>query len=291
MKIITTIILCLISLSAYNQINEFAPIGAKWWYSTTEPEAGGGPLTITSIKDTLIDGKSCSILIFDPLPNAVIDNDSLLIYQDDFKIYRYFPQLSNFYPLYNFALGPGDSYFCYTLGLDLLLDSILITIVDTTTETINSTPLKKQIIQTTGNYDWGTDVYEILGNMQMLLPVYGVVEIIEGPLRCYEDINLGHFETGIVSDCDEIVTNILELNSPIINIYPNPADNTLIINSGIQNTLSKVEIIDINGITKVEYLAPESVNNTFDISNLSTGIYIVKISYLNSIHFFTLFKK
>lgn len=290
MKIIPIIALCLISLSAFNQTNEFAPIGAKWWYSTTEFEAGGGSLTITAIKDTIIGVKSCSILIFDPLPNAIVDNDSLLIYQDEFEVYRYFPQFTNFYMLYNFTLGPGDSYFCYTLGPDLLLDSLLVTIVDTTTEIINSTPLKKQIIQTTGSYDWGTEVYEILGNVQMLLPVNGVVEIIEGPLRCYEDINLGHFETGIVADCDEIVTNVIELNSPIINVYPNPAADRIFIHSQTQLEGVNIRVIDLAGsiidIYSLDVFSREQLN----VSHLLSGVYIMHFQTIEFNYFFTLIK-
>jgi hypothetical protein len=292
MKTFFAVFFTFIVFDSFSQPIDFAPLGSKWWFSSTEFETGEGPITATVIGDSTIEGNLCSILTFTPSPNLIVGSDSLFLFNNDQKIYRYFQDYNNFYLIYDFSLNPGDSYYSHTLGLDNLLDSIYVQIIDTTTEIINSIPLKIQSINYVGPYMWGSEIYEVIGNTLMLIPVNGLVEEIEGPLRCYEDVNIGHYETGIVESCDIIKTTI-ELNAKeqSINIYPNPADNTLIINSGIQNILIKLEIIDINGITKVEYLASESVNNTLDISNLSTGIYIVKISFLNSIHFFTLFKK
>lgn len=274
----------------FSQSNHFAPAGAKWWYSTSEFEASGGPLTITSLNDTTIDGKNCSILTFDPVPNAIVNNDSLFIYQDSLKIYRYFPQFTNFYNLYDFTLGPGDSYFCYTIGPDLLLDSLLITIIDTTTETINSTPLKRQIIQTTGSYDWGTEVYEIIGNMQMVVPVHGVVDVIEGPLRCYEDINIGHFETGIVSDCDEIITNVIEIDLATLYIYPNPADNEIFISTQTQIEDVTIQIFDLNGNMLDNINFSTLSNELINVSRLSSGFYFIRFQTIEFNYFLTLIK-
>lgn len=268
---------------AFGQTNEFAPVGAKWWYSTSEFEANGGPLTITSIKDTIIESKSCAILIFDPAPNGVLNNDSLYVFQDSLKVYRYFPQFEDFYPLYDFTLGPGDSYFCYTLGPDLLIDSLLITIIDTATVNINTKNLKKQIVQTSGYYDWGIEIYETIGNIQMLVPVYGLVEIVEGPLRCYEDDNFGHYETEIVSDCDEITT-ILDLSLPTIEIYPNPAEKYIILNSEISSL--DLNIYNLQGVLIQKHV---NVQKTLDITKLTPGNYILhfqsdyKVYYINLI--------
>ncbi len=44
------------------QTNEFAPIGAKWWYGYQDFFTVGY-FTIESIGDTLIEGKTCRILL------------------------------------------------------------------------------------------------------------------------------------------------------------------------------------------------------------------------------------
>jgi hypothetical protein len=76
---------------------------------------------------------------------------------------------------------------------------------------------------------------------------------------------------------DSVVINLLNGTTsikypekPNINIYPNPASNTLFIDSDVE--ISKIRITDIKG--KLQF---EALVNRIDISDLKTGVYIASI--------------
>lgn len=45
-------------VQSYSQTNEFAPIGATWWYNY-EYFSGSGYLQLQSVSDTVISGVNC----------------------------------------------------------------------------------------------------------------------------------------------------------------------------------------------------------------------------------------
>lgn len=65
-----------------------------------------------------------------------------------------------------------------------------------------------------------------------------------------------------------------------VNIYPNPTSNQLTINSG-ESSVNQIQICDVQG--KVVYQSNESFvgNKTFDVSNVTKGFHIIKISGAN----------
>ena len=77
------------------------------------------------------------------------------------------------------------------------------------------------------------------------------------------------------------VNNIATHN---LNIYPNPAINTLHIDS--ENAISKVTVLSVSGKSIIT-----SMENTIDVSALSTGIYLLKIELANSQVIFDKFLK
>jgi hypothetical protein len=61
-------------------------------------------------------------------------------------------------------------------------------------------------------------------------------------------------------------------------VYPNPAHNNLFINTD-ENTTS-VSVTDIIGQTVIaEQRVTPQQTNSIDISNLSNGVYLVKVNY------------
>lgn len=274
-------LLCIlhIGLNSICQTNNFAPIGATWWYSTSEWEAMGGPLKISCSQDTIINGKTCSVLDFNVSPNGVTFTDSLFMHQQDSQIFRYIPQLDSFYLQYDFNLNPGDNYYCFTLSPSYTLDSLLVTITDTSTVIINEVTLKKQLIQTFGQYDWGSEIIEVIGNNQMIVPVHGLIDIIEGPLRCYEDDYLNLYETGIVSSCEDLVSITTELEKVSISMYPNPTDNLLniILTHPIEHETYSLHILSATGSQLyTASLSPNSLH-TLDLANIQHGLLFVQV--------------
>ncbi len=75
-----------------------------------------------------------------------------------------------------------------------------------------------------------------------------------------------------------LVTDITENNKPIINIYPNPAKGTLIIQNKENVKIKSISILDLNE----RILKQFDINQTrLNISGISSGIYLLKISYKN----------
>jgi hypothetical protein len=70
--------------------------------------------------------------------------------------------------------------------------------------------------------------------------------------------------------------NSINLTNNAISVYPNPAEDMLYIASN--NTTTDVAIIDVVGNLVKEYKnAGQSVN----VSDLTTGVYIVRVSNIN----------
>ena len=67
-------------------------------------------------------------------------------------------------------------------------------------------------------------------------------------------------------------TSILDAQTSTVNIYPNPAQNTLYIESA--ETVEHVSIYDISGRVLLQEINP---NQSIDINSLAIGIYLVKV--------------
>ena len=100
---------CLLGFSQ----QEFAPIGAEWYYSFNEgmQNEGAGYYLLKSIKDTTIDSKECKVLSHTLVNSKRISTylGQSIVYHDtkENKIYRYL--YANFYLLYDFTKVVGDT--------------------------------------------------------------------------------------------------------------------------------------------------------------------------------------
>ncbi len=70
---------------------------------------------------------------------------------------------------------------------------------------------------------------------------------------------------------ETLSVNDVERN--LVNLYPNPAQNKFAINTNANN----VEVYNITGKKVLEYNGNFSANHPFDVSNLTTGMYLVKV--------------
>jgi len=78
------------------------------------------------------------------------------------------------------------------------------------------------------------------------------------------------FSTNCNNDCYPVGIN--EYNSSNYNIYPNPTSNQLTIDTELE--ISEITIIDITGKT-IKTITTDF--NIVDVSNLTNGIYFIKI--------------
>ncbi|MEY8758406.1 T9SS type A sorting domain-containing protein [Chryseobacterium tongliaoense] len=94
----------------------------------------------------------------------------------------------------------------------------------------------------------------------------------------YDDA--GDYSYGVVVD-DLLITNgVVLATSEVsvtdqVNVYPNPVKDNVFITSGNQNKIGKVSIIDMSGKMIKTF---EKKQDSYDLSDLQKGIYIMTIS-------------
>lgn len=275
------ILFILISISLKISAQEFAPIGAKWHYcqGTPNPELIAFK-TIEALSDTVIDGQSCRKLIQDseyvppvePLLFMYSSNDSVFVYQEE-----------SFHLLYDFGAIAGDTielgYSTYNgLPLKMIIDS-------TSTITING-QLKKLQYVTCGDgmvIEFGGRVIEGIGNTEYMFP--RLDGNFDGPLRCYEDDQLGlflnpfHTNNGWdFQNCEQIITGLDELSgTETIRIYPNPVASTFVITNLDRDTV--FELLDLQG--KKVMTGIVNPDQEINIQSIPKGLYLLKLENSN----------
>jgi len=281
----TLLFLMFISGAVLIQAQDWAPEGSKWTYTLSYAMSGGiDKLVIRSVGDTVIQGKSCHIL-----HKSTIVCDELgfteFMYSDNGKVYFYDVSRLKFQMLYNFNAIKGDSWVWYPGNMGYQ-DSIIVNVDSAFSKTINSRILKEihvsYSLDQNGVEPLGTgDIIESIGDTYYMFPwVFNGCDVMfGGPLRCYDDTILGHYETGVVSSCNYSNLGINEGSglSSLLNIYPNPFSNTVTIEPGhdVNSQIIPVEILNVLG-ERVFYWNLSKYNNTIDLSKLQNGIYFLK---------------
>lgn len=111
-------------------------------------------------------------------------------------------------------------------------------------------------------------------------------------LLCFYDDATNLYIHPLYDTCHvEWTSNILELTKPKAIIYPNPADDKLILSmSDIYESRGSIQIIDIYGkiVFKDEF---SEKNHEILLSNLSSGLYIIRIEIAQQIMMIKFFKQ
>ena len=97
-----------------------------------------------------------------------------------------------------------------------------------------------------------------------------------GLLRCYEDVHLGVFETGIRNYCEEeIVVGIQPSENPL-SFFPNPVSSSISIQLESSPADYSIEIFNMEGqlISKQE---PFESPCQIDFSAFTQGVYFLTI--------------
>jgi len=268
--------ICLSCVQAFSQTPEFAPVGAKWWYTNKKASSEDYPPEVKEvIGDTIIDGKVCKIIINDFYSD---DFNIEYIYQEGKVIYNYIQQDSTFRVLYDFSKTLGQSYMSYS-GLNAP-DSTLVTVINYDSINLSGMNLITQEISIMGPATWGNVNIEKIGNLGYMIPFNSLVNSFPGPLRCYEDAEIGHYETGIVENCDDLILNVnpIEVVSEFT-VYPNPANKTLTI--AILEFDSEKEYVfkawAMNGSLIADIKLITGQDNIIPISTWSMGMYLCEV--------------
>lgn len=264
----------------------WAPIGAKWSYTLRFAFSGEvDTLVVRSTGDTIIQGKQCRIL-----KKNITTCDERGIYEymysDSGKVFFFDNSRSKFQMLFNINAKIADTWIWKIKDFPSQ-DSVVVIVDSISTITINSIIYKKIFVEYVNvTLPWSISgngrIIENMGDDYYLFPwVSGICDItFGGPLRCYQDSIMGHFETGVVSNCNYRTVGLNEKSKSeiVISIYPNPTRNTfsIILDETEPFNSKQVEITNLLGVRI--FLGTFSTNKySIDLTNQPDGVYFISI--------------
>jgi hypothetical protein len=156
---------------------EFAPVGAKWYFLNEATECG----IYTSIKDTVISGKHCKVIV------GLYDSPHYL-YQEDNKVYLWFNE--SFYKIFDFTVEKDDSVQLTALTIDEIL-TLDCKVEDVSyTNSYGEIPLKHVVVsfqspEITEGSGWYSYTEKI--GAEFIIPRVNVVYTNSNGLMAYED--------------------------------------------------------------------------------------------------------
>jgi hypothetical protein len=292
-KLIFNLILLFLTITTYCQ--EFASIGAEWYY--TERHAFSGDITflkIISDKDTIVDGKTCRVI--QKLGNPMCSGrpDTEYMYQEDSVLYFYDTTFNKFQILYDLTKKVNESWIIEVVDImyENNLDSIKITIDSISSIVINETSLKRlhvtySVLTEFHPYSYSSIIIEKIGDIKYLFNYYPYSSMAcdgnySDGLRCYEDSKIGFYSTGVADSCNYVYiwTGLNDIKSQTqISLFPNPAQDY------VEIEIKKVseytaELYDLNG----KYLKSTKTfnsNTRLDLSEIENGLYLIVIKEKN----------
>ncbi len=290
MKIFLIFLLVLFNIGTVLS-QRWAPVGAKWWYSSYALNKDNYVTPLESIGDTIIQGKNCKVIQSIGIGGCTFGYQMIpiYIYSDTSKVFYFNSNLNQFCLLYDFDKLPGEIFYIKTEENDsvgFLIDSIGYTIVD-------SSMLKVQYVTTIFNFNsiWiGSSgrIIEGLGHSSFLFPINrdACDDSWTVSILCYSDQTMSYHNPYYSSDlCSTI--DIKEVKNDIqFKVFPNPisADQNLNI---IFNYPKKCPVIitiyniigELMFKTIVDHVCQGENNiQITNIEKLSVGVYLVKIS-------------
>lgn len=178
------------------------------------------------------------------------------------------------YLMYDFSIGVGDSVLIGIMGTVYL-------VVDSISEiTINQTERKKYWLSCTMMPEYSETWIEGIGSNKGIC-WSGSANVVGGWswFLCMSENGELIYMNPNYESC-YLFTEIEEIEKSSLKIFPNPTKNTL--------SIENIENIDIESIsllnTKGQLIKQFDSNKTsFDISNISSGCYVLKIKHKNGV--------
>ena len=288
MKIINVVVLIILSSffqKTFSQTDTsvFAPIGAKWYYGFEIAPMESDKqvyVLIESVKDTIIKGINCKILQeTEHFDTGLVNLGKYIVYGEGSKVYYFHPK-GKFELLYNFSAIKGDTL--TLVNLPNTYDSITkIEITRTDTLIVNNHKLRRLYDMELSDYgkSFGTYIERIGGLIYFFPEEYRSDASRIGPLRCYEDNELGLVKFGNI-DCDysDYLVGIDEkrLTTSNVRIFPNPFNDAIKIDS--DKLIKSIRLINTSGSTifhKNNILSNNVIVNEY----IKPGMYLLKVDF------------
>lgn len=283
-KIITIITILIFPFFVTAQ--EFAPIGATWYFAETYyGSLDTGLVTFSSIGDTIINNKSCQVVKKDKRSCYSFEGE-YFFHQEGDSVF-YFNQTSeNFDLLFDFNANIGD-HWNIVWGDNDFMDTMIVTVDSISWFKLNSTDsLRIQNVSITSSIFPEPSYRKIIHNIgfeiSMLPFLYSsaVCDInYEMGINCYQDSNIGLFNFS-GTECN--YTPVHNIDKPnTFEVSPNPTSRSFFIKNRISETSkNQIQLFDFKGEMILEQSINFSKNQSVEIktNHLSSGIYFLKIS-------------
>ncbi|TVR76432.1 MAG: T9SS C-terminal target domain-containing protein [Saprospirales bacterium] len=267
---------------------EFAPLGAKWWYRTfaSNCEHDNNFFTVEAKKDTLINNRLSRILEIDwnDRPDKF---STLIVHSNEGRVY--FFEDEEFKLLYDFSLQPGDTLWHHIPKNRMSLDvgfthdeqipyfseespfPFTLTAIDTVE--LNGYTTRQFNFLPAGIFDlWMPIVVEPVGNLEALIAMVDIRPASNncfGYLRCYSDHRFNYQFSS--EDCT--MTNVDDIPIPNIRIYPNPVVDILYISWFEDFNSNNYKIFNVSG----QMVKSGEFTNTILVEDLLSGVYILHL--------------
>lgn len=274
---------CDAASTAYRYV-DCGTVGAQWYYSESyffTPAIGYHQMSSTG--QVTFQGKTCRTLQNSgwacngrPL--------SEIIYQEDKKIFYYNEPDSAFHLLYDFGKQVGESWNMEIRSENQEPDTFVMTVTGIENIVINGVSLKAFRV-TAHNpepqyyyFDTGGNeaiIYEKIGAASQFFP--WTFQVCDGtyinPLRCYDDSEVGHYDTGAAPYCDYTpVFNIPDQDSRVL-VFPNPAASYLHIRGTGKFEVAKLEVTLWNALGQKVQSGVLLNDSDWSLNGLPAGIY------------------
>lgn len=300
--VLSTNLLILLSLGNA-QTNDFAPIGATWWYDALSdcgaPDNECGYFTLHSFKDTSILEQTCRVLKEEHFGNdAAIPIQFHYIYEDSGKVYFY--RDGQFNLLYNFEAIQFDTinvfedeFNGFTPFEDFTYEYFKYIIDSIAFVTIDGYELKTQFPKEINESNaWSFSypvIIEGIGSTSLFFGQPNTIAIGFGSyLRCYVDENITF--SNFAYDCDYITGLEGYLKHESLLVYPNPATDYVVLSFETPYRYA-LEVFDIYGRNLKPLIFIESnLSYILDVKDIKENIFFIKIIMENKQYYLPIFK-
>ncbi len=292
-KTLTVLVLLSLVLSTTSSAQEFAPLGAKWYFPATAWLSNSTELvTFEGVGDTVINDKTCRILYKD-FYTRFGDIGNYYFYQSSDSIFHYDESNDKFDLIIVQSAMPTDTFLVEkTMGyqfpdsMNCIVDSISFINID------NEDSLRVQHVRLVSYKVIESDTFIFEQHKRIIERIgfdYGLLPgpfdwmadggFIEGDVRCYEDSEIGLVNFSNV-DCSYTSTEELDDFNSIL-VYPNPVYEKLFLEIPVIASNWSYSIYDINGKelwTKKNISGQVGGLIEVDVSNWQSAMYFIKLS-------------
>ncbi len=286
-KCTTLLPVILISCASFAQ--NWAPVGAEWYYEMSWAwgnDIGYRILYCDSVVN--IKGKNCQKINIGYCTCNTHFCPVLYSYESNDTVYFYNPDFDTFEVLYNFNAQAGDQWLIRTKDWEGIIDTVTIRVDSVGSIQINGTLLKKLFVTYYYRYKWpdqnwinsyskSSKIIEQIGDLFYPINIDEKVLAICDldflySLRCYEDSVLGLYSTGFRDSCTYVGLPA-DPSKPYDNIsaYPNPAHDIIRVNAGAEDQVY-YQLLSAKGIRLQEGKGLE-----INLSAFSNGLYFLRL--------------